>query len=78
MTTFHDSSPLLDRKAAAELLTQKGYRTAAATLAKYACLGGGPAFRSFGRKPLYLPADLLGWAESRTSAPRRSTSEPLA
>jgi hypothetical protein len=66
----------LDRKEAAQFLTSRGYRTAPATLAKLACLGGGPVFRSFGRKPLYLPADLLGWAEARTTAPRHSTSEP--
>jgi hypothetical protein len=66
----------LDRKEAAQFLTSRGYRTAPATLAKLACIGGGPVFRSFGRKPLYLPADLLGWAEARTTAPRHSTSEP--
>jgi len=65
----------LDRKQAAQFLTDRGYRTAPATLAKLACLGGGPVFRSFGRKPLYLAADPIAWAEARTSGPRRSTSE---
>ena len=65
----------LDRKQAAQFLTDHGYRTAPATLAKLACLGGGPVFRSWGRKPLYLAGDLIAWAEGRTSAPRRSTSE---
>jgi len=65
----------LDRKQAAQFLTDRGYRTALATLAKLACLGGGPVFRSWGRKPLYLAADLLAWAEARTNAPRHSTSE---
>jgi len=67
----------LDRKQAAQFLTDRGYRTAPATFAKLACLGGGPVFRSWGRKPLYLAADLVAWAEGRTSAPRRSTSEVL-
>jgi hypothetical protein len=49
----------LSRKEAAHFLTDLGYRTAPATLAKLACLGGGPVFRSFGRKPLYRAADLL-------------------
>jgi hypothetical protein len=59
----------LDRKEAAQFLTSRGSRMAPATL------GGGPAFRSFGRKPLYLAADLLRWAEARTTPPRHSTSE---
>lgn len=65
----------LDRKQAAQFLTDRGYRTAPATLAKLACLGGGPLFRSFGRKPLYTAPDLLAWAEERTTGPRRSTSD---
>ena len=69
------TTPLLDRKAAAEFLTLHGYRTAPATLAKYACIGGGPAYQSFGRRPLYAPADLLAWAQSRTSPPRLNTSQ---
>lgn len=68
----------IDRKQAAAFLTERGYRTASATLAKLACIGGGPAFQSFGRKPLYREADLLAWAEARTTGPRRSTSDPGA
>ena len=41
----------LDRRQAAAFLTARGYRTAPATLAKLACIGGGPTFESFGRKP---------------------------
>jgi hypothetical protein len=66
----------LGRKEAAQFLTDRGYRTAPATLAKLACLGGGPPFHSFGRKPLYREADLIAWAEARTTGPRRSTSDP--
>jgi hypothetical protein len=66
----------LDRKQAAEFLTSRGFKTAPATLAKLACLGGGPVFRSYGRKPLYLPRDLLAWAQARCTGPRRSTSDP--
>jgi hypothetical protein len=68
----------LDRRQAAAFLTDRGYRTALATLAKLACIGGGPAFQSFGRKPLYREPDLLAWAEARTTGPRRSTSDPGA
>ncbi len=65
-----------DRRQAAALLTERGFRTAPATLAKLACIGGGPTFHSFGRKPLYREADLLAWAQARTTGPRRSTSDP--
>ena len=78
MTTFHDSTVLLDRKAAAGFLTERGFKTAPATLAKLACIGGGPMFASFGRKPLYREADLVAWARARTSAPRRSTSDAVS
>lgn len=54
-----DRERRLDRKQAAQFLTDLGYRTAHATLAKLACIGGGPTFQSFGRKPLYREADLL-------------------
>ena len=66
----------LDRRQAAAFLTARGYRTAPATLAKLACIGGGPTFESFGRKPLYREADLLAWARGKTTGPRRSTSDP--
>ena len=68
----------LDRRQAAAFLTARGYRTAPATLAKLACIGGGPTFESFGRKPLYLEVDLLAWAKEKTTGPRRSTSDPGA
>jgi hypothetical protein len=71
-----DHERRLDRKQAAQFLTDLGYRTAHATLAKLACIGGGPIFESFGRKPLYREADLLAWAEGKTTGPRRSTSDP--
>ena len=73
---FNEIERCLDRRQAAQFLTDRGYRTAPATLAKLACVGGGPLFRSWGRKPLYLASDLLAWAEARTSGPRRSTSDP--
>ena len=70
--------PQFDRKQAAAFLTERGFRTAPATLAKLACVGGGPTFHSFGRKPLYREEDLLAWAHGRTTGPRRSTSDPGA
>lgn len=66
----------LNRREAAQFLADKGYPVAASTLAKYACIGGGPVFESFGRRPLYSETSLLAWAEARNSGPRRSTSDP--
>lgn len=66
---------LLPRRDAAQFLSEHGYKTAPATLAKLACLGGGPPFRSFGRRPLYHPSDLIAWAQARCTGPRRSTSD---
>ncbi len=65
----------LNRREASEFLTERGFRIAPTTLAKLAVIGGGPSFVSFGRRPLYQAADLLAWAESRTSRPKRHTSE---
>jgi hypothetical protein len=67
----------LNRAEAAEFLSEFGYKTAKATLAKLAVVGGGPPFLSWGRQPLYRPSDLLAWAETRCNGPRRSTSEPF-
>ena len=68
----------LTRAEASAFLTERGYPVAPTTLAKYACIGGGPKHRLFGRKPLYLPDELLAWVASRTSAPRQHTSEARA
>ena len=63
------------RPEAAEFLTERGFPTTKNTLQKYATTGGGPIYRIFGNRALYTPGDLIGWAESKLSAPRRSTSD---
>ncbi len=46
------------------------------TLAKLRCIGGGPAFSKAGSSiVLYTKAALDAWAQSKISAPVRSTSE---
>lgn len=65
----------LTRAESAEYLTSLGYPTSPKTLAKLACIGGGPRYRKFGIRALYTPDDLVEWAESRTSRPVSSTSE---
>ena len=47
------------------------------SLAKLACTGGGPEFRKAGRMRLYEPAALDDWAQSKISAPVRTTSDYL-
>jgi hypothetical protein len=66
----------LTRQEAADFLTEYGAKTARSTLAKLFCVGGGPACRHIGSRPVYSPDDLLQWAQSRMSAPRKSSSEP--
>ena len=55
-----------------------GVVRAPSTLAKLACLGGGPLFVKFGHVPLYDPADLDAWVRSRTSSPLANTSMQTA
>jgi hypothetical protein len=71
------SSPTyLLRNEAAQYVREKwGLRCAPRTLAKLACIGGGPTFRIAGRSPLYEPEQLDSWAQSRIGPPVRSTSD---
>jgi hypothetical protein len=63
-------------EAAQYLREAHGIPCAPATLAKYACVGGGPVFRkASGKFPIYSREDLDAWANSRLSKPVRSTSE---
>lgn len=72
----NDSNRPLRRVEASEYLKQRhGIDRRPATLAKYATIGGGPAFRLAGRVPLYSVAALDTWVAEITSAPMRSTSE---
>lgn len=73
-----DNERRLSRAEAAAFLSERGFRVAYATLNKYATVGGGPIFQSFGRRPLYKPTDLLAWVAEKSSSPRRSTSEQQA
>jgi len=68
-------SRLLTRVEAARFLQQRGFPVAARTLATLVSRGGGPAYRRFGQRALYRTEDLLAWAESRCSPPRRNSAE---
>jgi hypothetical protein len=76
MTSIPQSpDALLTRDALAKALTDAGFPVKAPTLATKATRGGGPPYQLFGVRPLYRWGDAVAWAESRLSAPRRSTSE---
>lgn len=60
--------------AANYVLNTWGIPCSARWLAKLAVTGGGPVFRKAGRFPMYDPADLDAWAETRIGSPQRSTS----
>jgi hypothetical protein len=64
-----------DTHQAAAFLTEHGFKTAPAYLTKLRCVGGGPEFEVYGRKPLYRDRNLLNWALARTRGPVRSSSE---
>jgi hypothetical protein len=72
----NDPNTWLTRKATSSALTEAGFPVAEKTLATKATRGGGPPFRKFGPRALYQWGDTLQWAQSRLSAPMRSTSEP--
>jgi hypothetical protein len=71
-----NSAPRMRRKdASTYLLGKHGISRTPNTLAKYACVGGGPVFQKDGRIPLYTPEWLDDFAKSVLSPPMRSTAD---
>jgi Helix-turn-helix domain len=70
-----NATRFLSRDEAPEYLADRGLRISKQTLAKYAVTGGGPAYRLFGSRVVYDPADLEAWITARLTKVRRSTSE---
>jgi hypothetical protein len=68
----------LNRQQAASYVSERGLKMAPTTLAKLVTVGGGPAFRKWGRRPVYTPEDLDAWIVAKLGAPRRSSSEASA
>lgn len=65
----------INREEAAQYLTkQRGLAVSKNTLQKWVTVGGGPAYRRFGKRAVYLIDDLNEWAEKKLSAPRLSSS----
>jgi hypothetical protein len=72
-----DPRAFLPRDKLAAALTEAGFPISPKTLATKATRGGGPAFQKFGPRALYRWSTALAWAQSRLTAPRQSTSEPV-
>jgi len=64
------------REASRYFLSAHGMRVAPETLSNWRYLGIGPEFRRCGRAVVYTRAALDAFAESRLSAPLRSTRDP--
>src|ERR1700722_4936464 len=76
--TRPDAARYLRRMDAARYIESSyGFPCSPRWLAKLAVIGGGPVFRKAGRIPIYAPADLDGWAQSRIGAPQKSTSDKI-
>lgn len=63
------------RKEAAAYLQAMGLKYSPATLAKLACLGGGPVYQRFGNRSVYTSENLDRWIDSKLSAPRSFAGE---
>lgn len=79
---MQDSNPpaktYLRRTEAAKYLQDRYGAYTTETLAKLACVGGGPRFQKLGPYPVYRPEWLDEWAEGRMSKPVASTAELAA
>ncbi len=75
---MQEPDKIFRRRDAAAALTAAGFPIAPATLSTLASRGGGPPYRRFSGRAIYKWSDLVSWAETRTSEPRRSTSERAA
>ena len=64
----------LSRPEAADYIRARGLTVSKNTLQKYATVGGGPVYRRFGSRAVYIPADLDAWIEQKLSPPLTSTS----
>lgn len=65
----------INREEAAQYLTHDlGLQVSKNTLQKWVTTGGGPTYRRFGKRAVYLIEDLQAWANQKLSTPRCSSS----
>lgn len=67
------SEKFLDRAEAAEYVKNRGLQISKNTLQKYVTVGGGPTYRRFGKRAVYLASDLDAWVLGKLSSPRCSS-----
>jgi hypothetical protein len=70
--TPQNPNALLTREQLATALTEAGFPVRAKTLATQASRGGGPPYRRFGPRVLYVWSEGLSWAHARLSPPINS------
>jgi hypothetical protein len=68
----------LTRKQLAAALTKEGFPITAATLATKATKGGGPPYRLFGHRSMYLLSEGIVWAQSRVQSSRAAIAKVAA
>ena len=72
------SEKYLTKTKASEFLSDEmGLPVAVKTLSKYITTGGGPKYRKFGSRVVYLESELREWADSRLSPILRNSCEEV-
>jgi hypothetical protein len=80
MIDLNNLPPRLTRREASEYLKMKhGISYSPQTLAKLACIGGGPVYRKIGTKTVaYDINEVDQWAKAKIGEPISNTSEQVA
>lgn len=65
----------LSRREASAYCSSRGLPITHNGLSKFASVGGGPPFRKWGNRSVYLKSDLDKWIEEKLTPLVRSTSE---
>ena len=71
-----ESNRFLDRAEAAQYLTERGLRTSKNTLQKWVTVGGGPLYRRYGHRAVYLASDLDAWAARKMGTATMTYARP--
>jgi|JI10StandDraft_1071094.scaffolds.fasta_scaffold13845_7 hypothetical protein len=77
MKDLESAKKYLTREEAAEFIGLHGLPCSPRTLAKLACLGGGPRYRRYGRNAIYTEADLEQWMEQKLDSGQPSNGTRL-
>jgi hypothetical protein len=75
MVSVEGEMVFYDTAAASGWLAERGIRRSPAYLRKLRCVGGGPAFRMFNKRPVYDENALAEWVAERLSPRFHSTAQ---